>query len=115
MAGTSQPFRRFSDPLMVPCAPTATQFVVPDGFFTQDAQWNAFYVVNRNAFWVRLRGTTAGPFQPVTETTGWLFPPGFAGVFSTQYPRFMSAMAISVPGYPPAGEGIVELAYGIGA
>jgi hypothetical protein len=60
---------------------------------------------------------------PVEPTTGWIFAPGFQAVFGTQYPDFVSAMAIDKPGFPifdangaflyPGAT--IELAYGTGA
>ncbi|KQT08521.1 hypothetical protein ASG40_11625 [Methylobacterium sp. Leaf399] len=111
-------FRRITDPLQVPVAATATQFDVPATFFAEGGagyQTTTFLVVNPNACYVRLRGTTSGPFRPVTPKMGWLFPPAFVGAFSTQYPIFMSAMAVPMPGVPlPTEFAPLDLIYGGG-
>lgn len=111
-----------TDPLMVPIEPTATQFVVPVTFFqtgNPGAGASSFWVCNATSFWVRLKGsgnglTQEGDFVAVSESTGWLFPPGFCGAFSTQYPRYMSAMSVERQGLP-AGSGFLEVSYGGGA
>lgn len=105
------PFRRVTDPFVLNVAPTAQRFDVPMDL--KSAGYTSFYVVNPNSFWVRLRGSQ-GSYVAITETTGWLFPPGFAGVFSTQYPEFMSAMSVTRQGLP-AGTGTLEVSYGGGA
>jgi hypothetical protein len=111
-------FRRITDPLQVPVAATATKFDVPDGFFAEGGpgyQTTTFLVVNPNACYVRLRGTTSGPHRPVSPRMGWLFPPGFVGAFSTQYPVTMSALAVPMPGAPlPTEFAPLDLIYGGG-
>jgi len=111
-------FRRVTDPLILSVGPQASKFVVPEGFFAEGGpgyQATTFLVVNANACYVRLRGTTAGAFQAVTPTTGWLFPPGFVGCFTTQHPIFMSTMAVPMPGFPLPAEYVpLELPYGGG-
>lgn len=111
-------FRRVTDPLILPVGPQALKFVVPDGFFAEGGpgyQATTFLVVNANACYVRLRGTTVGRYQAVTETTGWLFPPGFVGCFTTQHPIFMSTLAVPMPGFPLPEEYVpLELPYGGG-
>ncbi len=93
--------------------PTAQKCDVPAGFIPADA--NAFYVVNPNQCWVRLTGSR-GTYAAVTEETGWLLPPGFAGVFGTQKPEFMSTLAVERPGFPLAGltYAPLEIRYGMG-
>lgn len=121
MSSNAFAFRRSTDPLLVPIDISATQFVVPTNFFISGPGKGAtsFWVCNANNFWVRLRGsgdgiTGVGSFVPVTETTGWLFPPGFTGPLSTQYPLFMSALAVVRQGIP-AGSGVLEVSYGGGS
>jgi hypothetical protein len=115
MSDNSFAFRRMTDPLLLPIATTATKFDVPDGYFRgagPGAGAQSFWVCNANNFWVRLKGST-GTYVAVTDTTGWLFPPGFVGAFSTQFPQFMSTMAVTRQGLT-AGTGTLEISYGGG-
>lgn len=111
-------FRRITDPLQVPVAAEPTKFDVPADFFAEGGpgyKTTAFLVVNPNMCWVRLRGTSSGPHRPVSPRMGWLFPPGFVGVFSTQYPVTMSAMAVAMPGVAlPTEFAPLDLIYGGG-
>jgi hypothetical protein len=100
------PFRRMSEPVMVAIGPTPQMTMIPQGSLKDPVNGlplSSFYVVNPNNVYVRVKGfnTTAECSSvAVTETTGWLWPPGFVGVFSTQFPLCASAMAVSKPGYP---------------
>lgn len=122
MSENSFNFRRFADPLLLPVGATAQQFTLPGGYFAQGGPAmgaTSFWVCNANNFWVRLRGSgnaidNTGSYVAVTDTTGWLFPPGYTGSFSTQYPLFMSAMAVTRQGLP-AGTGVLEISYGGGS
>lgn len=111
-------FRRTTDPLQLPVGPVPTRFDVPAGFFDKNGpgyQTTTFMVVNPNACYVRLRGSNTDSHIPVTPTTGWLFPPGFVGCFTTQYPKSMSTLAVTMPGFPlPAEYAPLELPYGGG-
>lgn len=111
MSENSYPFRRSTDPYQLAVDVSAQKFDVPMDI--KAGGYTSFLVVNANPFWVRLRGSN-GSYVAVTETTGWLFPPGFFGTFSTQYPEFMSAMSVARQGIP-AGTGILEISYGGGA
>ena len=84
----------------------------------------SFMFVNSYPLWVRVVGTKQdAPFVPASEGVGWLLPPGFVGIFSTQSPQFMSGIAVARPGFPIAdGNGNVlypdahvETFYGSGA
>lgn len=119
------PFRRMTRALLVPVSATASSFAVPNGFF-QQPMYTAFMVVNPNACWVGLRGTSynADGSAPASATLAdadgadWLFNPGHSAVYSTQYPAFMSAIALAMPGYqlPPAdGYTPLRVYYGFGA
>lgn len=110
------PFRRLTEPLLLPVGPESQTTAVPSGFIPQGAK--SFLVVNRNPFWVRLRGANAATSSNpaglvVTPDTGWLFPPGFWGVFSTQQPEFMATISVPFMGIP-AGTGTLEVSYGGG-
>jgi hypothetical protein len=111
-------FRRITDPLQVPVAATATRFDVPPEFFAEGGpgyQTTTFLIVNPNTCYVRLRGTSSGDFKAVNPRMGWLFPPGFVGAFSTQYPVAMSALAVAMPGVPLPTEFVpLDLIYGGG-
>lgn len=111
-------FRKMTEPLMLEVGPSVTKFDVPAGFFDANGpgfQATSWFVVNPNECWVRLRGTTSGSYVPVAANTGWAFPPGFAGVFSTQKPIFMSTLAVAKPGRPlPSEYAPLELIYGGG-
>lgn len=119
----SIPFRRMSDPVQIQVGATAQPTMVPPERLKDPATGQplaSFYVVNPNNVWVRAKGfANAADCQNVgvTETTGWLWPPGFVGIFSTQYPVCASAMAVSVPGYPVTGSTTfkpIEWSYGFG-
>lgn len=109
------PFRRLTDPLQIPVGPEAGRFNVPENFIPKEA--NAFWVVNANLFWVRLKGSPDknAAYAAVTDTppTGWLWMPGYTAVFTTQFPVWMSTLAVSRQGIA-AGSGFIELAYGMG-
>lgn len=119
MSANSNNFRRITDPLLLSVATTATQFNLPAGYFEPGGPAfgaMSFWVVNANNFWVRLRGSGfngSGSYVAVTDTTGWLFPPGYIGSFSTQYPLFMSTLSVDRQGIP-AGTGTLEISYGGG-
>lgn len=121
---STPPFQRLANPFVLPVGPDTAgneMMIADDPRFPKNA--TSFLFVNPNPFWVRLRGTQPGQtFTPVTATTGWLFPPGFFGVFKTQNPKSVSVMAVAKPGYPLTDENgqpytgcTVELAYGGGA
>lgn len=105
------PYRRQTDPLILPVSTTSTRTAVPNGYIPVDA--TSFRVTNPNAFWVRLKGsndaTTASSIT-VSATEGWLFPPGFSGTFTTQFPTYMATLAVGAG----AGNGTLEISYGIG-
>jgi hypothetical protein len=100
------PFRRMTEPVQVNIGPTPQMTMVPPTSLKDPMNGlplSSFYVVNPNQVWVRVKGfNNATDCQNigVTPTTGWLWPPGFVGVFSTQFPVCASAMAVSMPGYP---------------
>jgi hypothetical protein len=117
------PFRRMTKAVLVPVSETPTQgnrLTVPEGYVKPD--YNAFAVYNPNIVDVALRGTSMVDGQPApTEAIlaaegDWEFPPKFWGVFSTQYPMFMSAIALVSPGYPLTGSyKPLRVWYGYGA
>lgn len=118
----AEPFRRWTDPVLIPVGLTASSVPVPMAYTGGAAQtgYNAFFIVNPNACFVRLKGfnDVNAAKGLVTATTGWLFPPGFAGVFGTQYPSYMSAMAFDTPAYPLANISTflpLEISYGQGS
>lgn len=99
------PFRRMSEPLQLTVGPESQPTMVPQSYLNDPVggqPLSSFMVVNPNQVWVRFKGfssqadcTNVG----VTPTTGWLVPPGFVGVFSTQRPVCGAVMAVSMPGY----------------
>ncbi len=103
-------FRRMTDPIRMAVGPTPTQIVVPPGFIKPE--YTSFQVVNPNKFAVRLRGSK-GTYIPVSETTGWFWTPNLVAVYSTQYPDFMSTLAVPYQD-ELAGTGWIELSYGVG-
>lgn len=108
------PYRRLTDPLMLPVGTSSTTTQVPAGFIPADA--TSFRVTNPNSFWVRLRGTNSQQsVNPsaltISATQGWLFPPGFSGTFTSQFPEYMATIAVR----DGAGTGTLEISYGIGA
>lgn len=121
-------FKRMTRALLVPVvnSPTAaTALTVPDGFIKPS--YNAFQIFNPNTCVVGLRGTSRMTGDPVPTAplivyanngVDWEFPPGFVGVYSTQYPYFMSAAAVSLPIAPdvPADADLkpLRIMYGIG-
>lgn len=118
--GVSRVFKRASNPVIVPAHDTPSQVqvtTIPEGATT-------FMAVNSYPVWIRLRGTTGdGSFTAVEEHKGWLFPPGHIGVYATQFPKWMSAMAVERPGFPIKDENgallypdaCIEISYGSGA
>jgi hypothetical protein len=120
-------FRRMTRalPVNVSLSPSASNATAVPADLIKPS-YNAFAVFNPNSCVVGLRGTSRAQGQAVPTTPliaqadglDWLFPPGFLGVFSTQYPYFMSAIALAFPAYPdlPAESGLVPLRlwYGIG-
>lgn len=110
----SSAYRRLTDPILVPVTTgTGSTVDVPADYIPETAE--SFEVTNSNSCWVRLKGFKAGQTGAVEEGKGWLFPPGFKGVFSTQRPHRMSAMAVARPGFPIPSELVpLELTYGNG-
>jgi hypothetical protein len=76
---------------------------------------SSFLVVNRNPFWVRPKGYsgTDATTKVIGADEGWLFPPGFWGIFTTQFPDAMSTIAVPFQGLA-AGSGVLEISYGGG-
>lgn len=123
LAGIAMPFRKtVRDPFM--CGVGLEAVTTPiDRDLLVRKKCTSFHVVNPNPFYVRLRGSS-GEGDDIGEGEGWLWPPGFVGVYSAQYPSFVSAIAVARPGFPIADasgaflyEGTaapIELAYGIG-
>lgn len=107
------PYRRLTDPIILPVAPTSTRTAVPNGFIPTEA--TSFRVTNPNAFWIRLKGATGANAATlsIATTEGWLFPPGFSGTFTTQFPDAMATISVAMQGIP-AGSGNLEISYGIG-
>lgn len=104
------PYRRLTDPVRLPVATTSTTTPVPPGFIPQEA--TSFRVTNPNNFWVRLRGAQGANSSSltITDQQGWLFPPGFSGTFTTQFPEYMATIAVGAG----AGTGVLEVSYGVG-
>lgn len=118
-------FRRVREPYMVPTGLTASQTAV-DAAQLKALGVTSFYYVNKNPFYVRLRGSNVdGGFKPVTLTTGWSWKPLSDDAFATQFPDFMSAIAEHTEAFPivdsngAALPGVVfrpiEIHYGFGA
>lgn len=106
---------------MVPAKDTASYKeigVLPDGV-------TSFGAINSYPVYIRLLGTPMSATQPnlAKEGDGWLFPPGHFGIYSTQFPKGLSAIAVARPGFPIKGsdgkllypEAALELFYGSGA
>lgn len=118
------PFRRMTDPVQITVGLTPQPTMVPPEKLQDPAvptaRLSSFYVVNPNNFWVRAKGfTNAADCNAigVTPTTGWLWPPGFVGIFSTQFPVCASAMAVPMPGFPVTASSSmvpIEWSYGYG-
>ena len=114
-------FKRLADPIMVPSGPEASKISIDKAWLRENGI-TSFAITNPNPFWVRLRGSN-DPFIPVTKSTGWLFPPGVHAIYATQYPDWVSALAVNEAGFPIFdGDGVfmyegarIELAYGTGA
>lgn len=115
-------FRRMSDPVQLAVGPAAQPTMIPPNVLKDPVSGQpvtTFYVVNPNQVYVRAKGfSNAADCQNVgvTSSTGWLWPPGFVGVFSTQFPICASVMAVPMPGYPLTGSyAPLEWSYGLGA
>lgn len=119
----SAPFRRnlAVSPIMVPATDQASFKLLgalPDGV-------TSFGVVNSYPVYIRLLGTPMSADNPVmaTPTDGWLFPPGHFGIYSTQFPKGLSCLAVARPGFPIKDangallypDAALELFYGSGA
>lgn len=112
------PFKRMTDPLILPVSNSAQKFTVPAGFFTTGPGKGTvqFAVVNTYPFAVRLLGST-GTYMAADATKGWVFPPGYWGVLTTQYPEFMSTLGMNTTLWPyvEGAVGSFELIYGVGS
>lgn len=107
-------YRRLTDPIMVQVGTgTAASTDVPANFIPKNA--SSFQVVNSSMCYVRLKGFKDSSGSLV-EGEGWLLPPGHVGVYATQQPSRMMALAVVRPGYPVSPEFIVplEVNYGYG-
>lgn len=110
----SSPYRRQTDAVMVTVGVgTAAVTAVPNGAIPKNA--SSFQVVNSSMCYVRLKGFKDAN-GTLTDGQGWLFPPGHVGVYATQQPTHMMALAVPRPGYPVSAELIVplEVNYGYG-
>lgn len=108
------PYRRLTNPIMLPYGTTAQKTIVPQGFIPPEA--TSFRATNRGTFPVRLKGTVNSsdvPTLEVKEGEGWLFPPGHSEIFTTQFPEAMSTLSVAAFGLQ-AGSGVLEISYGIG-
>lgn len=105
------PYRRLTDPLMLPYGTASQRTSVPSGFIPLEA--TSFRVTNRGTSWVRLKGAQGAAANTLTiqDGEGWLFPPGFSGTFTTQFPEAMATIAVG----SGAGNGTLEISYGIGS
>lgn len=125
------PYRRRTDPFLIPAKDVASQVELGTRLL-EVTGLTSFTMVNSFPIWMRLKGSgitnvatrkMTGTFSPVEEGKGWLIPPGpFFGIFTTQYPVWVSAMAVERPGFPIKAAGgallypdaVLELAYGGG-
>lgn len=108
------PYRRLTNPIMLPYGTTAQKTIVPQGFIPPEA--TSFRATNRGMFPVRLKGTVNSSdvaALEVKEGEGWLFPPGHSEIFTTQFPEAMSTLSVAAFGLQ-AGSGVLEISYGIG-
>ena len=119
----TKPFRRnlSVSPIPVPATDEASYVEIgrlPEGV-------TSFGAVNSYPIYIRLLGTAMGDATPnmASEGNGWLFPPGHFGIYSTQFPKGVSAIAVDRPGFPIHDddgellypEAHLELFYGSGA
>lgn len=115
------PFRRnpLVSPIMIPATDVASQVEVgplPEGV-------TSFGMVSSFPIWIRLLGSseTSG-FRAAQEWDGWLVPPYHFGIYSTQYPKWVSCIAVDRPNFPIRNadggllypEAKLELFYGSG-
>lgn len=123
LAGISMPFRKtIRDAFLCDVGPEPIVTAINRDLLVQK-RCTSFHAVNPNPFWMRLRGCE-GPDDLIAEGEGWLWPPGFVGVYSTQYPRYVCTLAVARPGFPifnAQGDFLyagtarpAELAYGLG-
>lgn len=107
------PYRRLTDPLALSYGPASQRTVVPAGYIPAEA--TSFQVYNRGNAPVRLKGARGAAASNLTikDGEGWLFPPGFRGTFTTQYPEAMATISVEANGVA-AGSGILEISYGVG-
>jgi hypothetical protein len=94
------PFKRNTaiEPVAIPAKDVASKIKVP--MLPEGS--TSFGVDNAFPIFIRLVGTGYGAaqFNAAAEGKGWIFGPGKHGPFSTQFPEFMSAIAVDRPGYP---------------
>jgi len=110
----SPPYRRQTDPIMVQVGiGTALVTAVPNGFIPKNA--SSFQVVNSSYCYVRLKGFKDAN-GTLTDGQGWLLPPGHVGVYATQQPTHMMALAVPRPNFPVSPDLVVslEVNYGYG-
>ncbi len=92
------PFRRNTtvSPVMIPATDVASQVALgalPSGV-------TSFAMVNAFPIFIRLTGSPETGFIPAADWQGWIVPPGHFGVYSTQYPFYLSCIAVERPGFP---------------
>ncbi len=114
------PFRRRTDPFLIPATNVASQVQIGTPLIGTKGL-TSFLMVNSYPIWVRLKGSgvvklttgqMTGSFEPVQEGQGWLIPPApFFGVFTTQYPVWVSCLAVARPNFPIFAQNGVTLLY----
>jgi hypothetical protein len=111
------PFYRIGEPAVIPFSPTSANTEVP--VTVPDGATSFQYTLNAPCA-VRFRGRLgSAAFVPVTTTTGWLWLPGTARVYTSLQPVSVSIMSVdgpnaSVQAAQKACSGTLELQYGTG-
>lgn len=105
--------RRVTDSWRVPCGEEASQVHIGMEML-RSLPINTFMAINTSAYWVRLKGSSS-EFTPVEDWKGWVIAPGQTIEHETQYPEWVSGIAIERPGFmfdPETPFGELELQYG---
>jgi len=122
MADSSFPFQRLKTPIRLPARLVPTRIDVND-FDLRRSGSTTVMVVNPFPIWTRVQGTTnAGADVAEALEEGVLVGPGWCMVLSTQYPKWLAAIAVEFPGFPVVDDlgaelypqAYVELSYGAG-
>lgn len=102
MPDNTFPWRRVLtiDPIIVPATPTPTAVAV-DSNALKLSGVRSFKLQNPNPFWIWFRGWSGLiADMPTITGKGHLMAPGSTEVMTSQYPQWVAAQAVAMPGFP---------------